>query len=161
MRQMKLLLQVIDNDNLSEQTRRVAKDKMEAHTAFQIRHGERAARLSQLAAEQSFETQFSELKDRLLPVRPTRDGALAPAITARVEFRTWLGGHRLLRYEARFVHVLGRDLGMADLMLLEPKDIEELGWEMTRVERRRFEMAVEEFRQAQASGSDRGRNEAM
>ena len=43
MRQIKLLLQVIDNDNLSEETRRVAKDKMEAHTAFQIRQGERAA----------------------------------------------------------------------------------------------------------------------
>ena len=33
-------------------------------------------------------------------------------------------------------------------MLLEPKDIEELGWEMTRVERRRFEMALDELRQA-------------
>ena len=156
MRQVKLLLQVIDNENLSEETRRVAKDKMEAHTAFQIRQGERAARLSQLAAEQSFEKQFSELKDCLLPVRPTSDGALAPAITARVEFRTWLGEQRLLRHEASFVHVLGRDLGVADLMLLEPKDIEELGWEMTRVERRRFEMAVDEFRQARASESGRG-----
>eukprot|EP01043_Picozoa_sp_COSAG02_P040594 COSAG02_NODE_3297_length_6992_cov_9.176556_8_plen_396_part_00 len=156
MRQIKLLLQVIDNDNLSEGTRRIAKDKMEAHTAFQIQQGERAARLSQLAAEQSFEQQFNELKDCLLPVHPTSDRALAPAITARVDFRTWLGEQRLLRHEASFVHVLGRDLGVDDLMLLDPKDIEEIGWEMTRVERRRFEMAVGEFHQARASESGSG-----
>jgi thioredoxin-like negative regulator of GroEL len=150
-RQIRLLARVIDNENLSEETRRVATDKMEAHTAFQIRQGERAARLSQLAAEQLSEKQFGELKDSLLPVHPPDDEALGPAIKARIEFRAWLGQHRLLRHEASFVHVLGRDSGVTDLILLETEDIKALGWEMTRVERRRFEMAIDELRHATAS----------
>jgi len=145
-RQIQLLCQVIDNENLSEETRRIAREKMEAHTAFQIMIGERSTRLSQLAAESALEDQFRELAGSLMPVRSTGDEALATAIAARVEFREWLGEQRLLRHEAIFAHVLGRDLSVQDLLLLEPEDVAELGWEMTRVERRRFEAAVKELK---------------
>ena len=44
--------------------------------------------------------------------------ALAPAVAARTEFRQWLGDARLLRHEANFAHVLGRDVAVEDLFLL-------------------------------------------
>lgn len=145
-KQIQLLCQVIANESLSEETRRVARGKLEAHTAFQIRQGERSTRLRQLVAEKALEDDFRELAGSLLPVRSAGDDALAPAIAARVEFRAWLGEQRLLRHEASFAHVLGRDLSVEDLLLLEPEDVAELGWEMTRVERRRFEAAVRELK---------------
>jgi hypothetical protein len=101
-RQIQLLSQVIENENLSEETRRVARDKMEKHTSFQIRQGEKSARLSQLVAERALEDQYSELlaSGSLMPAGGD-NSALGPAIAARKEFRTWLGEQRLLRHEAR------------------------------------------------------------
>ena len=41
---------------------------MDAHTQFQIRQGEHAARLSQMSAEKQLEEEYVQLADRLVTI---------------------------------------------------------------------------------------------
>ena len=46
----------------------IAREKMDAHTQFQIRQGEHAARLSQMSAEKQLEEEYVQLADRLVTI---------------------------------------------------------------------------------------------
>lgn len=65
----------------------------------------------------------------------------------RTSMREFLDKHRLLRHEGAFVDVCGRDMSVEDLQYLGDEEIESIKTNMTSVEGKRLQKALQLYRQ--------------
>eukprot|EP01043_Picozoa_sp_COSAG02_P025726 COSAG02_NODE_1456_length_12512_cov_17.368082_1_plen_364_part_00 len=133
----------IGDETLDEETREAARSVLAAQTASQIEMlavtTSRVNKITELNDERRFKDRYSSA----IAAVQSNDDDMAMAATEWAAFRSWLGANRLLRHEAHMGKVLGRDVALADLKLLEQEDVDELSSEMTRVEQARFKAAVQ------------------
>ena len=131
------------DDTLNEETREAARSVLAAHAASQIeivaKNTARTSNIAELNDERCFTERFSNA----IAAVQSNDSDMATAAAEWAKFRAWLGATRLVRHEAHMGKVLGRDVALADMKLLEQEDIDELSSEMTRVEKARFKAAVQ------------------